>query len=345
MQIVLPGALPDPAQARVLEPHLQRAAPTLQRWCARGRARTTTATTAQTGCTVYEQWQLTQRGFAPEAGQNLSAGLGALLAGAASAPDEPVWLAELVHIALASSGAALIPARRLALREEDSRALLASAQPLCEGSGFTLQPHSATHWRIIPISASSTQTPWIQTSATQAASSQAQENTSPFAAMLPLRCASPELVAASSIHDWWPQEPQTRAWRQLFNTVQMHWFDHPVNQTRAAQGLPPVNGLWLFGGARPAQLRAETAESMDATQVYDSLYDPWLQQDWGAWLEALADLERTVFAPLGHAPDTLVLIGGEAIVEIRPAAAWQFWRYATRRNTALSAGGDASVTR
>jgi len=248
---------------------------------------------AQTACTAYEQWQLTQRGFTPDADQNLSAGLAALLAGPAMAADEPVWLAELVHIALASDGAALIPARRLDITEEDSRALLASAQAVCDGSGFALEPHSATHWRVVPLEP------------------------------LSLRCASPELVAASSVHDWWPQEAGARAWRQLFNTLQMHWFDHPVNHARAARDLPPVNGLWLFGGARPAQLRAE---STDAAQVYDTLYDPWLAQDWGAWLDALAALERTVFAPLTRAPDALVLIGAEEIIDVRPAARWQVWR-------------------
>jgi len=310
MQIVLPGALPDASCARTLEPHVHRIAPTLQRWRARGRTRATTAIIAQTGCTAYEQWQLTRRGFTPDAHQNLSAGLAALLAGPTMAADEPVWLAELVHIALASDGAALVPARRLDITEEDSHALLASAQALCDDSGFTLEPHSATHWRVVPGQA------------TAAQASPTQTLTSP-ARPLPLRCASPELVAASSVHDWWPQTSGARAWRQLFNTLQMHWFDHPVNHARAARGLPPVNGLWLFGGACPAQLHAEDAQTV---QVYDSLYDPWLAQDWGAWLDALATLERTVFAPLTRAPDALVLIGAEEILDVRPAARWQVWR-------------------
>jgi len=267
---------------------------------------------AQTACTAYEQWQLQQRGFTPEAHQNLSAGLAALLAGPATAADEPVWLAELVHIALASDGAALVPARRLDLNEEDSRALLASAQALCDGSGFTLRPHSATHWRVVPSAAMPAQT-----------SSTLARTNAPSSAALPPRCASPELVAASSVHDWWPQDAQARAWRQLFNTLQMHWFDHPVNHARAARNLPPINGLWLFGGARPAQLHVEDARTV---RIYDALYDPWLAQDWGAWLDALVALERTVFAPLTRAPDALVLIGKEEIRDVRPAARWQFWR-------------------
>jgi len=315
MQIVVPGALPDPAQLRALAPHINRVAPTLQRWRSRGRARTRTAMIAQTGCTAYEQWRLTQRGFVPEAGQSLAAGLGPLLAEPAFtamastqaalanpsySPDQTVWLAELVHIALASDGAALMPARRLEISMQDSQALLASAQTLCADSGFVLQPHSATHWRVIPPQASN----------------------EPFT----LRCASPELVATSSVHDWWPQDTAARVWRQLFNALQMHWFDHPVNRARAARGLLPINGLWLFGGARPAQLPPEKNADV---QVHSSLYDAWLEQDWGAWLQALADLERTVFAPMAHAPDVLVLIGQQDIVEIRRATGinrlWQWF--------------------
>jgi len=300
MQIVLPGALPDPAQMRALNAHLDRAAPTLQRWRSRGRAHHTPAAAAQTHCTAYEQWRLTRRGFVPDPGQHLAAGLGPLLAqspssGVSPTSDDPLWLAELVHIALASDGAALIPARRLDIRAQDSQALFASAQAVCEGSGFTLQPHNATHWRVVPSEP------------------------------MMLRCASPELVAASSVHEWWPQDAQARAWRKVFNTLQMHWFDHPVNRTRAARDLLPINGLWLFGGARPAQLPPEPAQDL---RVYDSLYDPWQQKDWGAWLEALADLERTVFAPLARAPDSLVLIGHAQVTDVRPAAGLhRVWRW------------------
>jgi len=311
MQIVLPGALPDADQVRALEPHVKRAAPSLQRWRTRARVRITPAPTAQAGCTAYEQWQLTRRGFAPEAKQNLSAGLGALLAGATAAPDEPVWLAELVHIALASDGAALIPARRLDVSLEDSRMLLASVQDVCVGSGFALQPHSATHWRVMPAPDGGVD----------------QKLHAAALDMERLRCASPELVATSSVHDWWPQDAAARAWRQLFNAVQMRWFDHPVNHARAARSLPPINGLWLFGGARPAQLPPEPA-LLAPVQVIETLYDPWLQQDWGAWLQALAALERTVFAPLARAPDALVLIGREEIAEMRPAGRLaRLWRW------------------
>jgi len=296
MQIILPDALPDPAQTLALAPQVQRNAPTLYTWCTRGRISVTPAAAAHTGCTAWEQWQLQQRGFTPDADQNLGAGLTALLAeGGALPPHEPVWLVELVHIALARNGATLHPARTLALKAHDTQALYASAAALCRDAGFTLHPHSATHWRIVPSEP------------------------------LHLHCASPELVARTSVHDWWSALPEARAWRQLFNAIQMHWFDHPVNQTRAMQHLPPINGLWLFGGARPAQLPAQATHPILQTHMDDTLADACLQQDWGAWLAALSDLERTVFAPLRHAPDVLVLTGRERIVEISPTPVWRRW--------------------
>ncbi|MEI6737283.1 MAG: hypothetical protein WCL29_02260 [Pseudomonadota bacterium] len=37
-------------------------------------------------------------------------------------------------------------------------------------------------------------------------------------------------------------------WRAKTNEIQMLLHDHPVNQTRAANGLVPINGLWVWGG-------------------------------------------------------------------------------------------------
>ena len=39
-------------------------------------------------------------------------------------------------------------------------------------------------------------------------------------------------------------------WRVLGNDIQVLLHNHPVNQARVAKGAAPVNGLWLWGGAR-----------------------------------------------------------------------------------------------
>src|SRR3546814_7815221 len=93
MRIVLPGALPDPREARELTTYLASTAPTLLGWLQRGRATATPADPADAGCTPLEQWQLAVCGFQPQTGQNLAAGLGPLLAADATEPNQPVWLA------------------------------------------------------------------------------------------------------------------------------------------------------------------------------------------------------------------------------------------------------------
>src|SRR5690606_37868112 len=109
MRIVLPGALPDPREARELISYLPATAPTLLGWLERGRATTTPADPAKSACTPFEHWQLTRQGFHPEAGQNFATGLGPSLASNVSKSNQPVWLVELVHVSPSRDGAALLP--------------------------------------------------------------------------------------------------------------------------------------------------------------------------------------------------------------------------------------------
>lgn len=288
MQIVLPGALPDPDEARELAAHLQQAAPTLAGWLQHGRARIHPADPALAQCTPYEQWQLHARGFAPLGGQPLSSGLGPLLADTSGAPADPVWLAELVHIAPSRDGAALLPACDLAIEPEQSVALFEAAQALMPGSGFALRQVNTEHWQVTPDDA----------------------------ATLP-PSVSPALVGVTSVNDWWPQDAPTRPWRRLANELQMLWFDHPVNQARAGLGLPDINSLWVFGGASANQFHRPAPSTAKSCL---ELMAPHTRHDWSGWLAALHELEARVFAPLardGAAPE-LVLTGRERYVEVRP---------------------------
>jgi len=299
MQIVLPGALPDPGTARELIAHVQKTAPTLTRWMRQGHARVIACDTARAACTPYEQWLLRARGFAPRAGQNLSCGLGPLLhardAAGTDAPApggaDPVWLAELVHIAPSRDGAALLPARDLAITPDQSLALFDAAQRVLAESGFTARRTGIERWRILP-----------QDTATLPAS------------------VSPSLVGITSVNDWWPQDAATRPWRRLVNELQMLWFDHPVNRARAAHGLRAVNSVWVFGGGAGDQFH-ETADSPPA-QTHAQLAPSHATRDWGGWLAALADLEKNVFEPLArqNAAPALVLIGRDRLVELTPGA-------------------------
>lgn len=300
MQIVLPGALPDPQEARELTSYLPKTAPTLLRWLEQGRARTIAADPARNGCTPYEQWQLAASGFRPSEGQNLGAGLGPLWADPAISDGDPVWLVELVHVSPSRDGAALLPARELAITPEQSVALFESAQSLFADTGFSLSPSGVAHWRIgLPPAFT------------------------PFS-------ASPALVSISTVNDWWPQDINARPWRRLVNELQMLWFEHPVNKARYQQGLLPINSLWLFGGASREQFHrdAQASSAAEAVHMHDELFASSITRDWGGWLAALAQLEADVFLPLsqGRAPD-LVLTGTDRIVEIIPSTMqrWTKW--------------------
>src|SRR3546814_20233419 len=126
MRIVLPGALPDPREARELTTYLASTAPTLLGWLQRGRATATPADPADAGCTPLEQWQLAVCGFQPQTGQNLAAGLGPLLAPDATAPNQTVWLAELLHVSPSRDCAPLLPAPDPAITPHQSIPFLRS---------------------------------------------------------------------------------------------------------------------------------------------------------------------------------------------------------------------------
>lgn len=300
MQIVLPGALPEPGAARQLLPLLQRYSPTLVRWMQASRAQVQEANPAETACTAYEQWRLESLGFQPRPGQALAAGLGPLWAESQLASSEAVWLAELVHVSPSRDGAVLLPANDVHIKTEESEALFRSAQDLFIGSGFELLSGGRTRWRVKPPSS--------------------------FVS----RCASPAQVALTSVNDWWPQEDSARPWRRLVNELQMLWFDHDVNTARQRDGLPPINSLWLFGGASLEQFRRLEASDV---QAHDDLLRPYLAQDWAAWADALNHLEKTVFAPLARQQDQpeLILTGADRIAKLTPAALHRWMRWVPGR--------------
>ena len=294
MQIVLPGALPDASIAQELASHLEKNAPQLVAWLARARAETIPARPADTLCTPFEYWVLRRHGFTPHADERPSAGLAAAhaLASAIPAPPEqPLWLAQLVHVAPARDGAALIPANELQITPEENTALFDAAAEYFEGSGFTARPFDAMNWGLTPITGYRPQ------------------------------CASPALVSVTSVNDWWTQDMAGRPWRRLVNELQMLWFDHPVNQAREAHGLRPINSLWLYGGAEPSRLTPLPVH--DTTRVLRDLQGPALVQDWGQWLQIMQQLDKEVFADL--TPESRVIMTGtDRIVELA-AARQGFW--------------------
>jgi len=292
MLIVIPGALPALPVAAELAKLLPERAPTLHSWLQAGAARPAAFDARAHGCTAFESWQLHRAGYAPEPGLLQGAGLGPLLAAGQTAAGDaaavgPVWLAELVHLALGADQANLLDPGQMDLRPEETAALLDTARPLFDGTGFTVQALSPQRWRLTLPDGLRPQT------------------------------ASPHVVAGHRLNEWWRQDAETRPWRRLLNEIQMAWHEHPVNDDRAARGLPPVNALWLYGGGRPWPITPAGPE-----RVLTGLDAPQRSGDWSAWLDALAELDAQHLRPLAGkkgVPDTptdLLLLGDDRQVAL-----------------------------
>ena len=177
------------------------------------------------------------------------------------------------------------------LSEADSDALLRAMQPYFEEDGIRLHPDQPGRWL-------------------------AQGEV--FAA---LASASPDRVVGRDVKPWMPTSTQAAPLRRLQNEMQMLLYTHPVNDARAARGLPPVNSFWLSGsGALPTGYQAPAA-SAKAT-VVDSLRSAALAEDWPAWTQAWHEIDAT------HLPALLqALKSGQAVPLTlcgeRQAQTWQ----------------------
>lgn len=287
MLIVIPGALPALPVAAELAKLLPERAPTLHSWLLAGAARPSAFDARAHGCTAFESWQLRRAGYAPEPGLLQGAGLGPLLAAGQASEGEAVWLAELVHLALGADQANLLDPGQMDLRPEETAALLDTARPLFEDTGFAVHALSPQRWRLRLPDGLRPQT------------------------------ASPSVVAGQRLNDWWRQDTETRPWRRLLNEIQMAWHEHPVNDARAARGVAPVNALWLYGGGAPWPIAPA-----DPERVLTGLDAPQRTGDWSAWLDALAELDARHLRPLSgkkgvpDAPTELLLLGDDRAVAL-----------------------------
>lgn len=145
----------------------------------------------------------------------------------------------------------------------------------------------------------------------------------------------PSQVGGRNLRAFMPHGKDALRWHQVFNEIQMLFFEHPVNQARVARGELPINSVWLWGGgvateklARPfARIVGDsplveafaqatsipyTALPLDAEQyssgseaevliVWDGLRRALQQGDLHAWRDSLQALEQSCAAPLWRA--------------------------------------------
>ncbi len=121
-----------------------------------------------------------------------------------------------------------------------------------------------------------------------------------------LHSASIDRVIARSVDAWMPE---ARRLRILQNEAQMLLHNHPLNDAREAQGLQPVNSVWISGTG------SDVGHAMPAEVLIDErLRAPLLAGDWAAWSEAWAALDAgPVAAALARAqadqPVSITLCG------------------------------------
>lgn len=305
MILVLEHALPPTSLAAELGRRLPEAAPTLAGWLASAPAELQSFPPAEHACTPLEGWLLRQAGYTPPDDVPLGAGWPVLAAGSDATSDagQALWLAEFVHFHVSQQGVTLTDPGDLALTPADAQSLLDEVRPDLSEAGIQAQLAADGRLRLtLP------------------------DGLTPYA---------PTLAAAigNEIQDWWPQHAAARPWRRVLNAVQMAWYDHPVNQTRARQGLASVNGLWLYGGGRPCDFTQPPSQAAAPT-VLHAFGMPARRGDWAAWLDAARTLETTCFTDVARTlrqskpePLTLVLTGENRVasLSIRPARRLARW--------------------
>jgi hypothetical protein len=130
---------------------------------------------------------------------------------------DPAWVQPELN------GARLLACGNLGLSVEDSKSLVAALAETFEAAGMNLLVGDAQHWQLrLPGYVEVPSFP------------------------------EPEDALGADLFEHLPKGEQGRQWRALINEAQVVLHNHPVNRSRAAQGMPPVNSVWLWGpGALP----------------------------------------------------------------------------------------------
>ncbi|WP_110855603.1 regulator [Paraburkholderia silvatlantica] len=263
-------------------------------------------------------------------------------------PGNATWACvQPVHVRIAHDHLVLIDPASLELADNDAATLYTVARPLIEELGVRIEAPTPQRWYL------------------------SSEAFGTLAGASPLRASGRniEIWLPHEAHSG----QRSRAWMKVQNEVQMAWFEHPVNEAREARGLPAVNSIWFHAqgvlrtvtspyarvrsdaaatrglalaakaevGAAPATFAALAASLSNGTVTGATLVelDPFsatfIQQDWGRWNAAFAQLERDWFAPALAALQTgalaaldLTLCGdtGSVTLSVTRGDLRKFWR-------------------
>lgn len=185
----------------------------------------------------------------------------------------------LCHWDVASNHISMRDPAELNIGEAESRALMAAMQPYFAEDGITLRYDSPGRWL---------------------ASGEI------FRGLL---TASLDRVIGQPVDAWMPEAAQAKPLRRLQNEMQMLLYTHPVNDQRAASGLPAINTFWISGtGRESALLGAPLHSSLFSSFDHEAQtqYVPAAPEDhWHDPLPGSPDLPPTLEALTVHIPQGL----------------------------------------
>ncbi len=218
-------------------------------------------------------------------------------------------------VRLLACGESLVPTA------QDSAALLPALRPLFGDAGFPLDAPTPARWYLrMPAEAK------------------------------PPAFVAPADALGTDLFDHLAEGDSGRRWRALANEAQIILHNHPWNAQRVAQGKPPINSLWFWGGgilpdvvrtphasvhADETQLRALACASdkdmLEALPVAfklsdaDSLFDLRDTQDLAAfedhWLQPACNALRQ-----GKLQRLVLDCEDGNAYTLRGSQRWRFWR-------------------
>ena len=141
----------------------------------------------------------------------------------------PIARIEPVHIHAARDHLVLTSTEILELRQDEADALFESVKDIFEEMATAIYRPTPNRWFI--------ESPSLQS----------------------LSTVSAEQAQGRNIDHWMPTDTTlsgvARQWRKWQNEIQMIWFDHPVNQARASEGMLAVNSIWISGNGSLSDIK------------------------------------------------------------------------------------------
>lgn len=112
-----------------------------------------------------------------------------------------------------------------------------------------------------------------------------------------LATASLDRVVGRDVAHWLPAASSAIPLQRLQSEMQMLLYHHPVNDARAARGVPIVNSFWISGTGALPEMPHQAATAPKPVLV-TSLREAALGEDWPAWAQAWQALDATECAAL-----------------------------------------------